>query len=82
MCFRPPGAEQSINCPECGKKITAVMGNIAPVCPFCNSDIASFVAESQNKTVSDIAKPTTPFAKPAAPSAPTAPKVPGGPASN
>lgn len=41
MCFRPSTVEQSVTCPECGKKINAVMGQVPVECPFCEADISA-----------------------------------------
>ncbi len=84
MCFRPPGAEPSIECPECGKKITAVMGNISPICPFCDADIASYVEEMKKKTAvpgQATATAVSGAPAPAAPNAPNKPKPPIAPPS-
>lgn len=78
MCFRPPGAEPSLNCPECGKKVNAVLGNFPPVCPFCNADISDAIAEAKEKAAAGPGTPQAPSA-PSAPSAPGAPKIPGAP---
>lgn len=78
MCFRPAGAEQSIECPECGKKITAVMGNISPICPFCEADIRSFVEQATNKKTPPIPSPQAP----GSPSTSGAPKPPSAPSAS
>lgn len=86
MCFRPSTVEQSLNCPECGKKINAIGGRIPQICPFCETDISD-LAKSMSTPV-----PASPFTnnKKAAdallspddsqiglkPKAPQAPKVP------
>ena len=35
MCFRPAAVSVAIECPECGKKINPVMGNLPKEAPFC-----------------------------------------------
>ena len=37
MCFRPAVVSVAIECPECGKKINPVMGNLPKECPFCDA---------------------------------------------
>lgn len=79
MCFRPPGIEQSVTCPGCGKKINAVMGNIPPVCPFCEEDIAAAAAEAKARGMPASASGSLPTPK--APGIPTPPKPDGVPQS-
>ncbi|RDB59300.1 hypothetical protein C1878_15475 [Gordonibacter sp. 28C] len=62
MCFRPAAIETSIECPNCGKKINPVMGNVPNECPFCSIMLS--------------ASDATP-AIPGVPSTPKAPNAPG-----
>lgn len=39
MCFRPAAVSVAIECPECGKKINPVMGNLPKECPFCETPL-------------------------------------------
>lgn len=67
MCFRPPGIEQSIKCPDCGKKVGAVMGQIPEICPFCEANLKDVIAAMTGASV---------MASGAHPVAPVAPKAP------
>ena len=69
MCFRPATAEAAFVCPECGKKVNPIMGNLPDTCPFCDADIS-------NAKSATSAAPSAPKA-PGAPAAPSAPKAPG-----
>ena len=87
MCFRPSTVEQSLNCPECGKKINAIGGRIPHICPFCEADISDLAKSmstpvvaspfANNKKAADV--PLRPDdsrigLKPKAPQVPTVPK--------
>jgi hypothetical protein len=83
MCFRPAGADQSIDCPQCGKQINAIMGVFPPECPFCGLDTekaqAMLAEQGGVMGVSAVAgMPGTPKA-PGMPKAPKAPGVPKAP---
>ena len=39
MCSRPAAVSVAIECPECGKKINPVMGNLPKECPFCETPL-------------------------------------------
>lgn len=81
MCFRPADAGQSLDCPKCGKKINAIMGNWPLNCPFCDLDLADAIAAQEGGAPAPAAPaapaPTAPKA-PTAPTAPAAPKPPAG----
>lgn len=79
MCFRPSIVEAAFECPECGKKINPIMGQLPDTCPFCEADISEQAAAAVAGT--EAAPPESAFAKPSAPSAPPvgAPQVPGAP---
>lgn len=70
MCFRPAeaGGNGPVLCPNCGKRINRVNGELPSKCPFCKSSTEGF---------EDLepAAPAAPSA-PKAPTAPTAPKPP------
>ncbi len=80
MCFRPADAGQSMDCPECGKKINAIMGNWPLNCPFCNLDLTKITAGMKEGAAAAPAAPSAPGAPkaPSAPGAPAAPKPPTG----
>ena len=40
MCFRPAVVSVAIECPECGKKINPVMGNLPKECPAAPPSVA------------------------------------------
>ena len=73
MCFRPAeaGGNGPVQCPNCGKRINRVNGELPSKCPFCKSSTEGF---------EDLepAAPTAPAA-PAAPGAPAAPAAPAAP---
>jgi len=75
MCFRPADAGQSLECPECGKKVNAIMGNWPLNCPFCDIELADAIAALEGGAAPAPAAPA-----PAAPAAPAAPKAPAAPA--
>ena len=81
MCFRPADAGQSLTCPECGKKVNAIMGNWPPNCPFCNLDLAEVTANLGSDAPAP-ASPGAPQPPAAAPGAPSAPKPPAAPGAN
>lgn len=75
MCFRPPSAESnSIQCPECGKKVNVVMGSVPNVCPFCEADLSAW-ADSINAA----GNPGMPLGAPAASKGPGALEPPSPP---
>lgn len=73
MCFRPAETLLPINCPSCGKKISAIGGTYPPACPFCKGDISEAIA-NQNATSGSEAPVAAPSAFSAAP--PQIPKAP------
>ena len=79
MCFRPSIVEKPFECPECGKRLNPVLGQLPKVCPFCDSDIHE-AAEAAASASADVA-PVSAFVKPNigmnAPVAPAAPAPPG-----
>lgn len=79
MCFRPATAETAFICPECGKKINPIMGNLPDTCPFCEADISNAKNATTPGAPSTPSTPATPGVPtaPGAPSAPSAPKGPG-----
>lgn len=77
MCFRPAIAEKPFECPECGKRINPIMGQIPTTCPFCESDITEAAHAAMAQSAG--APPESAFAKPSAPGAPKAPGAPGSP---
>lgn len=68
MCFRPAeaGGNGPVLCPECGKRINRVNGELPSKCPFCKCSTEGF---------EDLEPAPMPGA-PAAPAAPAAPKPP------
>ena len=74
MCFRPAGVDQSIDCPNCGKRVNAVLGVFPDECPFCGAKVESGGAAGGPSPV----PPAAPGA-PMPPAAPGAPKAPGAP---
>lgn len=72
MCFRPAETLLPINCPSCGKKISAIGGTYPPACPFCKGDISEAIS-NQNAVAGSEALMAAPGAAPVAPAAPTAP---------
>lgn len=83
MCFRPAGADLSIDCPQCGKQVNAIMGVFPPECPFCglNTDEAQKIIAEKGGIPAIPAPPGAPAAPkaPGMPGAPKAPKAPGAP---
>ena len=73
MCFRPAGLDQSADCPNCGKRVNAVLGVFPDECPFCGAKV-----ETGNNSSASPAPPSAPGA-PNPPKAPGAPKAPGTP---
>ena len=76
----------SIECPECGKKINEVLGQLPDECPFCETDITELVARMAEGADEVMAAPRSAFvaapgapSAPGAPAAPSVPKAPGAP---
>ena len=78
MCFRPAGVDQSIECPECGKKVNAVLGVFPDSCPFCGVKVDATMAASGSPAVAVSGVPAA-FGAPAAPKAPGVPGAPAAP---
>jgi len=80
MCFRPAGVDQSIDCPQCGKQINAILGVFPSECPFCGLDTekAQVLIAEQGGAPGAPQAPGMPNA-PQAPGMPNAPKAPGMP---
>lgn len=85
MCFRPASVSlPEPDCPECGKKISAVNGVFPTVCPHCGADLSKYEEEfkAQMAAAPGFAPPPgAPGAPkpPGAPGAPSAPRAPGAP---
>lgn len=87
MCFRPAITETPFECPECGKRINPIMGQLPNTCPFCEKDISEEAAKAMALSIgappeSSLAKPMAPKGQqsaraPFSPSrVPSAPKTP------
>lgn len=69
MCFRPATAEAAFVCPNCGKNINPILGNLPDNCPFCEAELPK----------DDALNPQTPSGASAAPGAPSTPGAPAAP---
>lgn len=73
MCFRPATVQANLVCPECGKKVNAVLGTYPDTCPFCETNLNEAIQKLQRSP--DSPAPQNGSQPPATPAAPKPPGV-------
>lgn len=49
MCFRPPSATKSVECPNCKRKFPIVGGVKQKKCPMCKTELIESAPKTENE---------------------------------